>query len=197
MKYESAKKFILGKLEKELPKQLTYHGVHHTLDVLNITTELCLAEKISKKNTLLLKTAALFHDSGFVKTYVNHEEVGCDMVKKNLPQYNYSKKDIEKICGMIMATKIPQNPKNDLEKIICDADLDYLGRSDFYAIGATLFEEFKTYGVVQDEESWNRLQLGFIGNHQYLTETTKRRREPQKQKYLQKIKLLVASYENK
>jgi len=197
MKYREAKAFILDKLEKELTDKLTYHGKHHTLDVLKISRELCYAENVSRHNTTLVKTAALFHDSGFTETYSNHEEKGCEIVRRYLPKFNYSKKDIEKICGMIMATKIPQSPKNHLEEIICDADLDYLGRDDFYSIGNSLFEEFKLYNVVQDEQSWNRLQVGFIDSHNYFTKTTNKRREKKKQKYLRELKKIVETYKKK
>jgi uncharacterized protein len=193
---KAAKLFILRKMESELTSKLTYHGVHHTLDVLKITSELCEEENISKRETKLLKTAALFHDCGFTETYTNHEEKGCEIAKKSLPQFGYNKDDVEIICGMIMATKIPQAPKSLLEKIICDADLDYLGRNDFYKIGNTLFEEFKEYKVILDKESWNRLQVGFIGGHNYFTETTLARRESKKQEYLQELKELVASYKD-
>ncbi len=196
MKYRAAKTFILEKLKKELTDKLTYHGRHHTLDVLKITSEICAAENVSKKNTKLLKTAALFHDSGFTETYSDHEEKGCEIARKHLPRFDYSEKDIETICGMIMATKIPQAPKNHLEEIICDADLDYLGRKDFYSIGNTLFQEFKEYNVVQDEKAWNKLQVGFIGNHSYFTKTTLERREGKKQKYLEELKKIVKNYES-
>ena len=195
MNYRAAKAFILDKLERELTDKLTYHGKHHTLDVLKITAELCRLENISRKETTLLKTAALYHDCGFTETYSNHEEKGCEIAMRTLPDFGYSSKDIEKICGMIMATKIPQTPTNLLEQIICDADLDYLGRDDFYSIGNTLFEEFKLYNVIKDEQSWNRLQVGFIGGHQYFTQTTLKRRENKKQKYLRELKDLVATYE--
>mgnify|MGYP001565427726 FL=1 len=196
MDYKAAKLFILRKMESELTSKLTYHGVQHTLDVLKITSELCEDENTSKRETKLLKTAALFHDCGFTETYTNHEEKGCEIAKKSLPQFGYNKDDVEIICGMIMATKIPQAPKSLLEKIICDADLDYLGRNDFYKIGNTLFEEFKEYKVILDKESWNRLQVGFIGGHNYFTETTLARRESKKQEYLQELKELVASYKD-
>jgi len=194
MNYRGAKAFILNKLDKELTDKLTYHGKHHTLDVLNITRELCAAEKISRKDTTLLKTAALYHDCGFTETYTQHEEKGCEIARRSLPQYGYSEEDIEKICGMIMATKIPQSPTNHLEQIICDADLDYLGREDFYLIGNTLYEEFVEYNVIQDEKSWNKLQVGFLGGHNYFTKTTLNRRENKKQEYLKELKNLVASY---
>lgn len=194
MNYRAAKKYILEKLRRELPTVLTYHCLDHTLDVFEITSELCAAENISRYETKLLKTAALYHDSGFTVTYKDHEEKGCEIVRKNLPRFGYSPEEIERICGMIMATKIPQSPKNKLEEIICDADLDYLGRNDFHPIGSTLFEEFKAHGVIQNEEGWNRLQVGFLESHHYFTPTNINRRNPQKQAYLNELKNIVSNY---
>ena len=197
MNYHAAKAFILDKLDRELSDKLTYHGLHHTLDVLYITEELCYMENINPYECLLLKTAALFHDSGFTVSNRNHEELGCLIAREHLPRYDYSNTEIEQICGMIMATKIPQTPKNYMEEIICDADLDYLGRDDFYDIGATLFEELKAYEVLNSEEAWNRLQVSFLENHTFFTSTNKRRRSRRKINYLNELKVTVAEYEKK
>ena len=194
MNYQAAKEFILNKLHTELADHLYYHGVHHTLDVLAVTEELSEALDITAHDRMLLRTAALYHDAGFTISYQNHEELGCLIVKENLPKFGYSAGQIAQICGMIMATKIPQNPQSLLEEIICDADLDYLGREDFYLIGNTLYEEFMEYNVIEDEKSWNRLQVGFLGGHNYFTKTTLNRRENKKQEYLKELKSLVASY---
>jgi len=197
MDYPAAKAFILGKLERGLSKDLYYHGLHHTLDVLNVTIQLCASENISPYETVLLKTAALYHDSGFLTNNTNHEKHGCEIVRKHLLQFHYSPKEIEKICGMIMATKIPQSPKNILEEIICDADLDYLGRNDFETIGNTLFKELKAYKVLSTEEQWNRMQVSFLQGHTFFTQTNKKTRDPVKQKHLQGLKEIVAGYEKK
>lgn len=195
MNYHAVKAFILDKLERELSDKLTYHGLHHTLDVLSTTEELCYFEKVPPYDSLLLKTAALFHDAGFTVSNVSHETLGCDIARQHLPLYDYTLAEIEQICGMIMATKIPQTPHSYLEQILCDADLDYLGRDDFYSIGATLFQELKTYNVLQSEEAWNRLQVNFLEKHHFFTKTNRRRRTPQKQHYLQELKSIVAGYE--
>ncbi len=197
MNYHGAKAFILDKLERELSGDLTYHGMHHTLDVLYVTEELCYLEKVSPYEALLLKTAALFHDSGFTINNKDHEALGCGIAKETLPRYGFSPGEIEQVCSMIMATKIPQSPKNYLEQIICDADLDYLGRDDFFSIGNTLYEELRCYNVLEGEEAWNRLQIGFLEKHAFFTETNKRRRAPQKRKYLDTLKEIVAGYEKK
>ena len=195
MNYHAAKAFILDKLETELSEKLTYHGLHHTLDVLYTTEELCFLEKITPYESMLVKTAALFHDSGFTIGNVEHETLGCQIARAHLPRYDYTPMEVERICGMIMATRIPQTPCNPLEEIICDADLDYLGRDDFYTIGATLFDELRAYNILNTSEDWNRLQVRFLENHRFFTKTNRRRRAPRKQLYLAELKKIVAGYE--
>lgn len=197
MDYRAAKVFIIDKLKRELSADLTYHGLHHTLDVFDITKELCNNEAVTALEAVLLKTAALFHDCGFTINNKDHELLGCQIARKELPTFGYSIPEIEQICGMIMATKIPQNPQNHLEAILCDADLDYLGRDDFYSIGATLYEELKAYKVLQNEEAWNRLQVSFLEKHTFFTPTSIERRAQKKALYLDQLRNLVASYEKK
>lgn len=192
--FEEVKDFVLGKLKRELPPDLYYHGVHHTEDVLESAEIIGKDEKISDSDMLLLKIAVLFHDLGFTRVYKNHEEMGCNMAREELPKYGFNSQEIEIICGMIMATKIPQEPKTQLERIIADADLDYLGTDDFEQIGKTLYEEIRIYLDVESERQWNIIQMNFLKNHHYHTEYCKLHREAQKQKHLQHITQIVESY---
>ncbi|MEI6411610.1 MAG: HD domain-containing protein [Bacteroidota bacterium] len=195
MQYRAAKQYILEVLRRDLAETLFYHGLHHTLDVLKMAGEICAGEGVRGRQLKLVKTAALFHDAGFVKNkHAGHEHEGCLMAQASLPGFGYTPEDIEIICGMIMATKIPQSPQNLLEQIICDADLDYLGRNDFSKIGNTLFRELNAYHLINDEQAWNRLQVSFLSAHSFHTHTNKVLREPIKQLYLEKLKALVATY---
>ncbi|MEM6801904.1 MAG: HD domain-containing protein [Bacteroidota bacterium] len=191
MDFLAAKDYIIRKLREELPSSLTYHGLHHTLDVSRSAKEIARMESIGGEDILLLETAALYHDSGFTRTYQNHEAAGCDIARESLPLFGYNKIQIRKICGMIMATRIPQSPTNLLEQILCDADLYYLGRSDFYHIGDTLFKEFLYQGIVKDERDWNQLQVKFLSNHNYFTSTAIHMRKANKDKHLREVKELV------
>ncbi|MFN8308851.1 MAG: HD domain-containing protein [Chitinophagales bacterium] len=192
--YIGAELFILEKLDNQLPKDLFYHGLHHTRDVYGASLLIAKSEKISEDEINLLKIATMFHDAGFISHYKNHEEAGCKLADRILPKFGFDKKRIAVIKGMIMATKIPQNPKNQLERIICDADLDYLGRDDFKDIAKTLFDELKVYMNVKDEKVWNNIQLNFLKNHKYHTEYCRTRREAKKQKHLKDIIKLVEGY---
>jgi len=185
--YSAVKIFILKKLENELSNELSYHCKHHTEDVLKVTIQLCEYENISAYNTNLVKTACVFHDAGFIISRVEHEKYSCKLAKNYLPDFGYTFDEINLVCGMIMATKIPQSPKNNLEEIICDADLDYLGRDDFYKIGDSLFEELKIQGLIQSKFSWNEIQIKFLDSHTFFTDTNIKRRSAKKQTHLEQL----------
>lgn len=191
MNFPAVKTFMMNKLEKELPAHCTYHNIHHIRDVYTAAEWLADEEGVSENDRLLLLTAVLFHDAGFLVAQKDHEERSCEIALRYLPDFDYTETEISIICGMIMSTQIPQQPHNLLEEIICDADLDYLGRDDFYSIGRGLFDEFSFLGVVKSEEDWNRLQVNFLENHQYHTATAKRLRKEVKEKHLRELKLLL------
>lgn len=188
MQYEKAKTFILDKLQHELPQHLSYHSVGHVQDVCQAATEIARQEGIAGEDLTLLLTAALFHDSGFLFGAAEHEKKSCELVRQYLPGLDYTSEQIEKICGMIMATRIPQTPHNLLEEVLADADLDYLGRDDFFVIGDRLYEELAMYGIVNDRKDWNELQIRFLENHHYFTETAIQSRKAKKEEHLQSIK---------
>lgn len=195
MNYQGAKTYILTRLRTELPERLFYHGYAHTLDVLRVATALCRSEGIKGQDAQLVKTASVYHDCGFLLgKHAGHEAAGCEIVRTVLPGFNYTPTQIDAVCGMIMATKIPQSPANLMQQIICDADLDYLGRDDFFFIGSNLFHELQSYNLIDTEENWNRLQVSFLSAHHFHTATNKTQREPVKQRYLESLKTLVASY---
>lgn len=194
VKYQEAEDLICSILKKDLSPKLSYHSFFHVMDVLEAATRIAQNENITGEDFQLLRIAVLFHDSGFLYTYKDHEEAGCELAKKHLPQFNFNEEQLEKICGMIMATKIPQKAQTKLEQTICDADLDYLGRDDFYPIGLTLFEEWKTYLNITEERQWNTIQMNFLKQHFYHTQYSQRVRAALKDKHLQEITKLVNSY---
>ncbi|MDB5151802.1 MAG: hypothetical protein JWR54_553 [Mucilaginibacter sp.] len=188
MQFKRAGKFILNKLQIELPAHLSYHGIDHTLDVYAAAEKIANVEGISNYEQKLLLTAALFHDAGFIKMRYGHEEESCRIVHQYLPLYGYRPAEIDMICGMIMATRVPQLPYTHLEEILCDADLDYLGRDDFFMLSNRLFSELCYEGIIKDESEWNREQADFIEGHCYHTVTSLKLRQAKKKEYIKLVK---------
>jgi adenylate cyclase len=191
IQFHDLQEIILDMIEKDLPPNLFYHNMKHTVDVVTEVELIGWAEGLSDEELILLKTAALFHDVGHIIAYDEHEFHGTQIARKILPKYNYSSEEIEQISQLIMATKLPPSPKNLLEAILCDADLDYLGRIDFIPVSNTLFEELKIRNKISSLKEWNLLQLSFISKHQYFTETARKLREVNKQSQIDRIKKLI------
>ena len=188
MKFAEVKKFINAKLKKELPKNLSYHSLGHIKDVYEAAENLARLENVKGDELTLLLTAVLFHDSGFLLQQKEHEKIACDIIKDHLPDYDYTPAQIDRVCGMIMATRIPQTPHNLLEEIICDADLDYLGREDFFTIGNKLYDELCMYGIISNENEWNKLQVRFLEGHHYFTASAIKLRKAKKDEHLALVK---------
>ncbi len=179
---------VVKMLSTGLSKHLTYHCIDHTLDVRKQCLVIAKAEGITDEQTLLeLEVAALYHDTGFIFIYQNHEERGCELARDQLPGFGFADHTINKICELIMATKVPQKPMNHLQQIICDADLDYLGRDDFFETGDKLRRELIDYKFIASEHDWEERQLDFLRSHRYFTQTSSKKREPVKLEFIKQL----------
>jgi class 3 adenylate cyclase/predicted metal-dependent HD superfamily phosphohydrolase len=187
--YKDAGQHIIKLLSEFLPENLTYHNIHHTLNVCSSVEKIAKLEGVEGEEQIdLLKTAALFHDAGFIRRYDHNEEIGVEIAREVLPQYGYSKKQITLVSRLIMVTQVPQQPTDLLEQIMCDADLDYLGRNDFHDIADTLRQELVAYNKLTTRRQFDELQIAFLEKHHYFTATSIKRRGEKKLAYLQEIR---------
>ena len=179
--------FVISLLNSKLNEFYYYHNVEHTLYVLNKATEIAQHQHCSAEEIDLVRTAALWHDTGFINVYEGHEEEGCNLAKKYLPDFGYTADSIKMICGMILATRIPQSPTNKLEQIVADADLAYLGTVNAATIANKLFKELKSFDTHLTAAQFNQIQISFLQNHRYFTSFCKENKERIKQSYLKKL----------
>lgn len=184
MNLHKAKQYILQRLEEELPANLHYHGVHHTIDVYTSAIKLAELENITENEQFIVETAALYHDAGFLFRYEHNEVLAVDLIHKILPQFNYSKQQINTIANIILTTRIYARPTTLLEKIMSDADYDYLGRDDVKFIAHTLYQELLENGANFTEKEWNELQIRFLNKHQFFTTTAIKLRQKNKNNYI-------------
>lgn len=181
MKYQQAYTFIIEKLKTGLPTYITYHTAEHTDNVIRAAEELALTENISEGELVLLKTAALFHDTGFLQHHHEHEELSCKMARKHLPDFGYDTVQIEHICRMIMATRLPQVPADHLAELLCDADLYYLGTDTYNHYAEKLYNEFKITKSLSNDTEWLLQQINFLSTHRFFTASAREKLNEQKQ----------------
>lgn len=194
MDFEGAKAYILNRMKRGLAPNLYYHGYHHTIDVYEACKRYAEMEDVKGKDLDILLTAALFHDAGFLIRYKENEEVSVDMCRRILPKYGYTKTEITLINQCILSTTIPQSPFDKISGILCDSDLDYLGRDDFFIIGCNLRREWKEYGRALTIKEWYEQQVYFLSAHHYFTRSADFLRTEKKLKHLYYLDNLVKKH---
>jgi predicted metal-dependent HD superfamily phosphohydrolase len=187
IKYYKTEHHVLKMLENGLEPNLYYHSLNHTKDVVKSVERLALLEGVTDEGLFLLKTAAIFHDAGFLESYQHNEPIGARMAEEILPQYGYTEDHIQTIKDLIFVTQIPHKPTNKLQEIICDADLDYLGRNDFEEIADKLRRELKERKIISSDKKWDEIQISFLRQHKYFTKTAIETRQKNKEKNIQLV----------
>lgn len=188
MNFTEAKEYIINRLVNELSEDLVYHGAHHTFAVVKSAAKLAVSEQISRHDYNLLLTAAYFHDCGFLYQYKKNEPIAMKIVQEELPKFDYSEDEINIISNIISATQSQIEPKTLLEKIICDADHDYLGTVDYHRIASTLRAELVSQNIVYTETEWVELQYDYLLNrHVYYTQTAIDTRLEQKTRIIEEM----------
>jgi uncharacterized protein len=179
--FKRAKFYVFERLGAELPDDLPYHGIHHTRDdVLPAAERLAALAELRDEDELLLRTAVLYHDVGYIERYDQNEPVGARVAAQTLPDFGYSPAQIAVIRGIILATRMPQAPRTMLQSLMCDADLDSLGRDDYLEISHRLRDELALHGLAMPLTAWYKRQHTFLSQHTFFTEAARMLRRTKK-----------------
>lgn len=187
--YDAAIAHALDRLRRELSPKLSYHDLWHTQDdVLPAVARLGAISNLPPRDIRLLEVAAAYHDIGFIQTYEEHERAGIQIVRETLPRYGFQEQEIGQIAGLIRATRLPQSPQNYLQELLVDADLDVLGRDDFFDRNELLRQELALFNDVIPWRQWQKQQLEFLGQHTYFTPVARALRDDGKEHHIHTIK---------
>jgi uncharacterized protein len=193
---ERAEHYVLNRLRTELPDDLPYHGIHHTRDdVLPAVARLADRANLNGRDRLLLRTAALYHDIGYIEQYDQNEPIGARVAAQTLPDFGYSPAQVVVIEGIILATQMPQAPQTYLQSLMCDADLDSLGRDDYLEISLWLREELAMHGIVIPLRAWYERQHAFLSQHTFFTEAARSLRRAKKLENIALLERLLGDME--
>jgi predicted metal-dependent HD superfamily phosphohydrolase len=175
-------------LQTRLGAHVHYHDVAHTFgDVVPAAERLAIAEGLPPAERRLVKAAALLHDTGFTTCTIEHEQASVAIARDVLPSFGFDGEQIEYVARLILATRLGSTPECRAEAIMKDADLDVLGRIDFWAKAAQLRRELHEAGERYDDHAWWRGQKRFLSRHVYQTRSAERSRGPGKRDNLQRV----------
>lgn len=166
--FAAAAHYAIARLEHELDPRLSYHSLSHTRDdVLPAAERLAALAGVGGEALLLLRTAAVYHDLGFLLRRAEHETASAALAAATLPGFGYTQAQVAAVGELIMATRMPQTPRSPLGELLADADLDLLGRDDFMNLNERLRVELQAFGDSSSQASWCRGQIAFLSSHRY------------------------------
>jgi predicted metal-dependent HD superfamily phosphohydrolase len=188
--------YVTGLFEQMHSPSLVFHNLDHTRMVVKRTQEIAGHYNVTEKEMLILYAAAWFHDTGHLFTDPQrHEEMSCDIMRKFMQDYVEDETILDEITGCIMATKLPRNPKNLLQQIICDADTYHIGTKDFRETNKKNYEELKLRTGNADPVQFKEDTIKLLKSHFYYTNYCKELLNEKKNKNLKKLEKKVAKAE--
>ncbi len=191
---------ILQKIEKYVKElfaanfksEVLYHNIRHTIEVVEAVKEIGLAEGITSEDMEILVIASWFHDTGHLHCCSGHEEQSTTYARNYLESKSYPVNKINQIIECIRATKIPQQPNNKLQEIICDADLHHLGEKDIKERGDLLRQELELSGIKKlSDIEWLSISIEFFNYHHFFTDYAKKQYGNQKEINLERMKKVL------
>ncbi|MES2062530.1 MAG: hypothetical protein V4456_11460 [Bacteroidota bacterium] len=162
--------YVIELLSFHLPKEMVFHNLHHTEQVVVSVIEFSQDLNLSLNDRSVLQTAAWFHDTGYCYGYTNHEDISKAIAGTFLRQLHCKDEYIQQVNDCISATRIPQKPHTLLQEIICDADFFHFSRTTYQDDAGRLRTEWETFLKKSfSSQEWDKLNLDFLQSHSYFT----------------------------
>jgi predicted metal-dependent HD superfamily phosphohydrolase len=162
--------YVSNYFREHIPAEYVFHDIMHTEQVVEGINEIGVELNLSIAEMEMMRIAAWFHDTGYDKGADGHEERSADYAGAFLTKCGYPEERIKMVQGCILATKLPHNPKDMMQKIICDADMSHLGKRSYWERSACIREELRlTKGINMNELEWVDFELNFLLSQRYLT----------------------------
>ncbi len=184
-----AREFSEKILSEKLPEEIVYHSLDHTKEVVHAALEIGKNSGLNDAELEILELAAWFHDLGFSKTIANHEDCSAEIALEFFGKHGYEDKKATQVVGCIMATKMPQTPRNLMEESICDADLLHLATEEYFEKAKLLRQEME---VIKDQKisplEWMKMNRSFIKSHTFFTDYARKTYGEQEQENLNRVK---------
>lgn len=168
---------VFENILKNLPEKLHFHDLEYARKVYNQTFLLVRAEEVEQQDRLIVRTAALMLYTGLTQAYTNYENRSSVIARDILPEFQYSESQIDKICNLIMSTKLPFQPNNQLEKILIDSKMEYIGKPDYPVRIKKLHREMVENGINLNGQQFKKQQLELLYTFDYFTVAARRLRE--------------------
>jgi predicted metal-dependent HD superfamily phosphohydrolase len=171
-----------------LPRISSSYGFHtfgHTKQVVRAARIIGRASKLTDESLNAVMIAAWFHNVGYADGVGSHEDRSAFIAVKMLKTWEAGSKIVEDVSRCIRAIKFPQDPKDILSMILCDAVVTQLASPQY---------EMRREEKTLSEREWenhrvcHRRNIELLDSHRYFTEYGKEILDRRKKANLKKMK---------
>lgn len=182
--------YVTDLYRKKVDGHFVFHNLDHTQRVVAAAEEMAAHYELNDEDRLILLASAWFHDTGFTMGKAeDHEKESIRLATDFLKQRNIDDDVIQRVASCIQATRMPQSPLSQVEKIMCDADLFHLGSDDFKRMTGHLKQEQEYYFQKEiSKKEWRQRNIEFLEAHQYFTDYAQEKQEPKKQEWIKELR---------
>ena len=187
-----AERYVMSLLSNQLSEEYLFHSKKHTLDVVKNATIIGRNSGMIEDEMNILQVSALFHDTGYISTYDNHEAESSFIASEFLRSNLVGEQDIQIVSNAILATRVPQNPNDRISEVLCDADLMHLAGEDYFELMEMLRLEWQITGrQFLTEYQFHMNSIDFFDSHHFHSDYGKTIMQQQKEKNLIRIRQRV------
>jgi len=187
--YKKIEEYVKNLFAEKHNSALAFHDLKHTESVVARAKEIAAHYYLSEKEMLIIFAAAWFHDVGHLFTIpAKHEEKSVEIMKNFMTANTDDTGLIAEIEGCILATRMPRNPTNILQQIICDADTYHFGTKDFKFTNKLNKDECRLRTGKLDKKKFNEKTLEMLKEHEFYTDYAKDLLSKTKKKNMKKLK---------
>lgn len=191
--YKKVENHVKGLFANMNDPTLVFHNLKHTQRVVDRTKEIAGHYHLSEEDMLTVFIAAWFHDTGHLFTEpAKHEDMSVELMRKFMAGHPEENVLTENIALCILSTRMPRNPANLLQQIICDADTYHLGTKDFKDTNKLAMEEHKLKTGQLNKTEFNKTALEMLQTHQFYTTYCKNLLSETKEKNMKKLKKKIS-----
>lgn len=183
-----AEKYVQQFLKENLPPEITFHSIDHTSYVVEKTRLIGQNSGLNDHELQIAEICAWFHDIGYALDPMNHEEIGAKYAVEFLHEKGIPQEDIETVKNCIMSTHMPQQPRDLISEVVCDADLAHLAEEDYFERIEKMRKEWANLadGKFSRKKFYN-ISIKFFKLHEYHTDYARQELQSLKDKNFERI----------
>ncbi len=195
---QEAGNYVTKLMADKLSDSYEYHSIDHVKYVVDNSEFIGKKSGMSEEEINVVKFCAWFHDIGFIITPENNEKESAQIAAEFLTSKGIDDSIITQVKNCILATCIPQQPKDLISRVLCDADLRHLSEDDYFEEIEKLRKELIFIsGEKISKRKFHTMSLKFFQRHEYHTDFAKKELQPQKDKNLQLLQKEIYMLEQK